>query len=264
MMQAHVQMHPQDRNRTYGTLEAFHEFLDQFVPPTEAFDPLGAWKQSYQIQLFGEMVGSVGFLELERRPAPQGFALTVATEFTSDNGRQEETAKLLSAADKFGSLRSIQAESVTSDVAGAPIPSLKIALSGQVRDGSIEWTRAGRKRTARAAAPVVSNWALFDAVQRLKPDGEQPLAFTLVDDGDVVKPGQRVTYAGKTQVKVAGGAGLSLDCWEQTGYGIIPIHYWVDAQHRLLFAIAGQKAFLFDPGARNKPGEIRVKGRKRS
>jgi hypothetical protein len=146
----------------------------------------------------------------------------------------------------------IELERVTIDLRGQPIPSLKINLSGRVRGVSINWTRAGRKRTVSAAAPFVSNWALFDAIQRLKPGADGPIDFTLVDDGDVLKPAQKLTYAGKTEIKVAGVVVLALDCWEQTGYGTLPAHYWVDGKGRLLFAVLGEKALLYDSEAGNK------------
>ena len=57
---------------------------------------------------------------------------------------------------------------------------------------------------------------------------------------------------------MAGGAALALDCWEHTGYGVLPTHYWLDSRRRLLFAVAGQRAYLYDPGPRQNPA-----GRKR-
>jgi hypothetical protein len=251
------------RDRTYGTLEAFSEFIERFTPPATGFDPRGAWKQSYGVRLFAEESGSVGFLEIERRPAADGTALTVSTRLEHVNGQQEENMKLLCAADKLGPLRSIQIESISSDSDGKPVAATKASISGHVRGESVEWTRAGRKRSVRIAPPLVANWALFDALQRLAPDQTKPIEFTLLDDGDLIKPAQRLAYLGKTSVKVAGGTSLPLHCWEQTGYGVLPTHYWVDGKGRLLFAIAGQKAFLYDPDARNNVrGRNRRTGRK--
>jgi len=260
-----MQTKTERRDKTYGTLEAFPEFIERFTPPAADFDPRGAWKQSYAIRLFAEDSGTLGFLELERRPAADGAVLTVATKLAHVNGLQEQNAKLQCAADALGSLRSIQLESVSSGLDGQLVAATKLAIGGQVRGGSIEWTRAGRKRSAPAPPPLVANWALFDAVQRLAPDLNKSFEFTLLDDGDLIKPAQRLVYVGQTTVQAAGGASLSLHCWEQTGYGVLPIHYWVDGKGRLLFAIAGQKAFLYDPEARNNArGRNRGVGRKKS
>jgi hypothetical protein len=262
MPQQAVELTPKERrNKVYGALEAFPEFMRRFDPPTGAFDPHGPWKHSYAIQLFADPIATAGFLEIERRPSAGETALTISTGAALGNGHQDATFRLISADDKMGSLRSIEIESVSRGLDGALLLSTEVSLTGQVRGGSIEWTRAGRKRTAPAPAPLLSNWSLFDTVQRLKPDSEQPIEFTLLDDGDLLKPNQRLVYLGKHTVVVAGGASLMLDGWEQTGYGVLPVHYWVASDGRLLFAIAGQKAFLYDPGARDKD---RAKGRKNS
>jgi hypothetical protein len=189
-------------------------------------------------------------------------ALTVATRLAHENGFHEENAQLVCAADKLATLRSFRLESISGDVDGKPVAQTKALLSGEVRGTSIEWTWGERKRRRAAVLPLVANWALFDAVQRLGLD-EKPIEFTVLDDGDVLKPAQRLVYVGRTSVEVAGGANLPLRCWEQTGYGVLPAHYWVDGKSRLLFAIAGQKAFLYDPDARNHAAR-RGKGGKKA
>jgi hypothetical protein len=244
----------QDRDRTYGDISAFPEFLERFAPPAAAFDPRGAWKHSYAVHLFSQ-AGIAGFLELERRPSAKGVVLASATKLWQMNGFEEQSVTLDCAAGVPAPVRAVKIESVSD--------ATRIAFSGSVRGGSIEWTRAGSKRSTPAPAPLVADWALFDAVQQLKPDA-RPLEFTLLDDGDLVKPAQRLLYAGETTVQTGGGA-LALKCWEQTGYGVLPAHYWVDAQGRLLFAIAGQKAYLYDPEARSHAeARNRTRGRKKA
>jgi len=248
------------RDRTYGALEAFPEFLEKFTPPVGGFDPRGAWKLSYGVWLFAGEPGAVGFLEIERQPAADGAALKVVTRIAHLNGYQEQNAALECAADALSSLRSLELESVSGTPEGQPLPATRTSLRVEVRGSAVEFTRGTRRRTARAAPPVVASWGLLDALQRLPPDQPKTLEFTLLDDGDLLKPAQRLTYAGKTSVQAAGGAGLALHCWEQTGYGVLPTHYWADAQGRLLFAVAGQRAFLFDPAARqNAAGRRRRK-----
>ena len=236
-------------------LEAFPEFLEGFTPPAGAFDPHGAWKQSYAVHLFADESGIVGFLELERRPAPDGMVLAAAARLSQMNGFEEHSLTLECAAGVPAPLRSVKIESVSD--------ATRISISGVVRGASIEWMRAGGKRSTPAPPPLVADLALFDAVQRLKPDAKPP-EFTLLDDGDLVKPAQRLLYVGETTVKTGGG-NVALKCWEQTGYGVLPAHYWVDAQGRLLFAIAGQKAYLYDPEARSHAqARNRSRGRKQA
>ncbi len=248
------------RDRTYGSLEAFPEFFEKFTPPAGGFDPRGAWKLSYGVWLFAGEPGAVGCLEIERQPAADGAALKVAARIAHLNGYQQQNAALECAADTLSSLRSLELESVSGTPEGQPIPATKTSARVQVRGSTVQFARGTRQRSARAAPPVVASWGLFDALQRLSPDQPTTLEFTLLDDGDLLKPAQRLTYAGKTSVQVAGGAGLALHCWEQTGHGVLPTHYWRDAHGRLLFAVAGQRAFLYDPEARqNAAGRRRRK-----
>ena len=241
------------RDKTYGSLEAFPEFLDKFTPPAGGFDPRGAWKLTYGVWLFAGDPGSVGFLEIARQPAADGAALKVTTRVAHSNGYQQQSAALDCAADALSSLRSLDLESVSGTSEGQPVPATKASVRVQVRGGAVEFARGARRRTARAAPPVVASWGLFDALPRLSPEQAKTLEFTLLDDGDLLIPAQRLTYVGKASVQAAGGAGLTLDCWEQTGYGVLPTHYWLDAHGRLLFAVAGQRAYLYDPGARQIP-----------
>jgi hypothetical protein len=238
------------RDKTYGSLEAFPEFFEKFVPPTGAFDPRGAWKVSYGVWLFAGDPGAVGFLEIERQPGADGAALKVATRVAHLNGYQQQSAELGCAADTLSSLRWLTLESVSGTPEGTPVPATRTSVRVEVRGGAVQFTRGERRRSARAAPPVVASWGLMEALQRLSPEPPSALEFTLLDDGDLLKPAQRVTYAGKTSIQAAGGAGLTLHCWEHTGYGMLPAHYWRDAQGRLLFVVAGQRAYLYDPAAR--------------
>jgi hypothetical protein len=248
------------RDKTYGSLEAFPEFLEKFTPPAGGFDPRGAWKLSYGVWLFAGDPGAVGFLEIERQPAANGAALKVATRIAHLNGYQQQSVALECAADLLSSLRWLELESVSGTPEGQPLPVTKTSVRVEVRGSTVEFARGTRRRTARAAPPVVASWGLLEALQRLSPDQPKALEFTLLDDGDLLKPAQRLTYAGETSVQVAGGAGLALHCWEQIGYGVLPTHYWRDAQGRLLFAVAGQRAYLYDPDARqNSAGRRRRK-----
>jgi len=41
----------------------------------------------------------------------------------------------------------------------------------------------------------------------------------------------------------------------------LPLQYWVDDQHRLLFVIGGVRAYLLDPDAPKRMQEVPPKGR---
>jgi hypothetical protein len=245
------------RNRTYGALEAFPEILEQFTPPEGEFEPRGAWSHPYAVRLFGAPARRVGWLELRRSASAEGTSLAVTTRLNQSNGVQEQIAALRYAPDLSGSLNTIQIKSRTQTRTGEDVPAAGITIDGVLRGSNLEFTRAGKRRAMQVRVPLVANFTLFDTVQRLEPGETKPLEFTLLDDGDIVKPGQRLLWIGSQTGAVSGGLRLTLDCWEQTGYGVLPAHYWVDGRRRLLFAIAGQKGFFYDDSARRDLQESR-------
>ncbi|MBL7221150.1 MAG: hypothetical protein ISS69_13615 [Phycisphaerae bacterium] len=73
--------------------------------------------------------------------------------------------------------------------------------------------------------PLIGQWVLL----RLLASGKlkkKPLEFDMLDNS-TLRPDQTLRYCGKVEVPVAGGK-VKLDCYAQTGYGILPTHYLVD------------------------------------
>lgn len=58
------------------------------------------------------------------------------------------------------------------------------------------------------------------------------LHFDMLQNGLVIKPDQTIHYNGRIQIQVAGGT-ATMDCYAQTGCGILPTHYLVDRQERV-------------------------------
>jgi len=58
------------------------------------------------------------------------------------------------------------------------------------------------------------------------------LHFDMLQNGLVIKPNQTLHYTGRIQIPIANGT-TALDCYVQTGYGILPTHYLVDEQGRV-------------------------------
>lgn len=58
------------------------------------------------------------------------------------------------------------------------------------------------------------------------------LHFDMLQNGLVIKPNQTLHYTGRIQIPVAGGTTM-MDCYAQTGYGILPTHYMVDEQEQV-------------------------------
>ena len=78
--------------------------------------------------------------------------------------------------------------------------------------------------------PLIHRWALLPllASGRMK---KTPLVFDMLDDS-ALRPNQTLRYEGEFEIPVQGGT-ATFDSYVQTGYGILPIHYLVDAQRRV-------------------------------
>jgi hypothetical protein len=231
----------------YGTLAAVREFLGKFSPPERSFDPHGAWKHGYEIHL-NSSAAPVGYLEIAR----EGSALSVESAVIQSTGAMQQTkARIICAQDALATPRSWQLESVLLDSAGQPVADTRLAHTATVTGGAIEAQIGKHKRTSKVSPPFTSNWSLFDAAQRLPGKGMSPLRFALIEDLDLLKGNQRLSFAEKTEVSVAGGRQLALTGYERIGEGVLPYHYWVDDQHRLLFVLSGPRAYLYNPEARS-------------
>ena len=78
--------------------------------------------------------------------------------------------------------------------------------------------------------PLIGRWALLPllASGKLK---SKPLTFDILDDS-TLRPDQTLRYTGEVEIPVAGGK-ATLDCYAQTGSGIVPTHYLVDSEGRV-------------------------------
>jgi len=85
-------------------------------------------------------------------------------------------------------------------------------------------------RQYATANPLIHRWALLPplASGRIK---KTPLVFDMLDDS-ALRPNQTLCYEGEIEIPVKGGTAI-VDSYVQTGYGILPIHYLMDAQGRV-------------------------------
>jgi hypothetical protein len=90
---------------------------------------------------------------------------------------------------------------------------------------SKSWTQ-----TRSTSHPLIGRWALLPLLSSGMIKSE-PLTFDLLDDS-TLRSDQTLRYTGPIVIPVAGGK-AKLDCYAQTGWGIIPTHYLVDAEGRV-------------------------------
>lgn len=231
--------------RQYGAFEGLSL-------PTGRFDPNGQWKHTYQIWLVGGGKQRVrGFLRLERASARGGNSVLLKVDMSvlqAAGAVHHTKATLRCAADSLATPRSWQIESTILDASGKPIEATGVTESASAKDGKIEVTAGTQTFVRKVPQVFTSNWSLFDVVQRLPGKEAKPLEFALLEDLDLVKKRQRLSYW-KTMNLELGGKTLRLHGYQQIGNGILPYQYWVDDQRRLLFAISGTRAYIFDPDA---------------
>ena len=239
------------------SLDALREYgaLDGFSPPTEDFDPKGPWRNSYRIWLAGSQGrNDMGFIELKRSPNSdrKSFTLDVMTKILqSARSIHRIQATLQCADDALAAPRSWRLTSDMLDPQGQAIESAAWTESAQAQKGEIRVETKSGRLTRKVPASFTGDWPLFEAVQRLQGAAARPLEFALLEGLDVLKGGQRLSFRQNTALHL-GDAGLNLVEYQQLGEGILPFHYWVDERHRLLFAITGLRAYIFDPEAQER------------
>ncbi len=257
-------MKDEERGALPHSLAKVSAFLKDFRPPTGPFDPAGEWEHRYSMWIlypdaFGgaallsqqTMSRDFGTLRLRRKPAgPEAFSLEVA-QVTRQGGAGNfyycVEARLTCATDRLATPQSWEMRSVMLDRERKPVEGTQVSKSAEVAGGAIR--RRGRvERTVPAPKVFTSNWSLFDALQRLPGDEIQPMAFDMLEELDLLKPNQWLSFK-STFAAELGGKPVRLHGFSVIGQAILPYEYWLDDQRRVVMAIGGRRAYLFNPDA---------------
>ena len=238
------------RPLTPEALAAYAELTT--APPTGEFSPEGQWEQSYRIWMTGGDWDSYqGYVTLRRSPAVgNAFRLDVLESLIMPRTRSihETKVKARCRCDTFATPVSWHLTSRVYDTKTKE----EFSEAHLEQKGSVDGTRIvieanDRKRTARAPAAWTWNWSLFEAVQR-KPSAQDCSAdFSLFDDLDVMKAGQRLIGRGETAIQFA-GRDVPVVRYDQIGRGLLPTRYYVDPSGRLLLAHTELRAYVLDAG----------------
>jgi hypothetical protein len=223
--------------------------LKDFAPPTERFEPNGAWTGAYRLWLVQQWSGG-GSLRIRREPMDdRGVRLHVELAVAESAGCLRRTRAVLDcASDALCTPKAWKLTSDSLDLDDKPIAGTALSETGTVADGRLEVRFGGRSRTAKLPQPWTSNWSVFDAVQRLPAGRPKPLKFALLEEMDLLKPDQRLEFREEKQIELNGRT-LRLRGYHQIGRGVLPWLYWVDESGRLLLAYSGVRAFLYDAKA---------------
>jgi hypothetical protein len=253
-------------------LAHFERALENFQPPTEAFDPADA----YDIWECSQGNRKLGALRIERTPLDARRAkLDVRYRKAAAGGVQHAEMGLECKADDLATPIRWRAQTCVHDTEDKPIEDTRLEETGEVGERALR-VKVGKTTTrVPVKGRVAFAWGLLDAVQRLSGEGMQPLEFTLIDRlNHEVKPEQRLSFRAAPTVELGGkriwreekqplevgtvyrpvpareGAiATALRAYNQTGHGILPIVYWVDERGRLLFALSGLIGYVFNAEA---------------
>ena len=238
------------------SLAVLHDVLLTVQAPAGDFDPTGEWDHSYAVHTVipannGKAVNTPRQGSLRLRRAPKGkdrFTLTV--DLSTSHALQHTYsvhAEVTCASDTLSSPREWTLTSATNDAEGKPLPDTEATRSGRVRDGKLV-TLAPARRVVPAPKALTSSWSLFDALQRLPKDHAEALEFAMLEELDLLKTDQRLAYRQTAEATFAGGP-VTLHGYEQLGRGILPYVYWLDDARRLLLAVGGMRAFVWEGSA---------------
>ena len=110
-------------------------------------------------------------------------------------------------------------------------PELRFEEHGIVSNGTVvQKNRMGTVESSNSRILLPQEALLTLLAGDIVKSGD--LHFDMLQNGLVIKPGQTMHYSGRIQIPVAGRT-AAMDCYAQTGYGILPTHYLVDKDGRV-------------------------------
>lgn len=239
-----------DRPLTADALAEYGEL--KTVPSGGRFAPGGNWEQSYRIWMTGGPWDNYqGCVTLKRSDSDAtGFTLETVEKLLMPRMRSVHETRLRARCQK-NSLATPESWTLSSrvyDVKTKKDFSEATVNQTGVFDGErISVTTNGSERIHNPAVLWTCNWSLFEAVQRQSPAGEHAGNFTILDDLDILKSGQRLSLRGEAELDT-GGKTIKVLRYHQTGRGLLPTRYYVSQSGRLLLAHTELRAYILDPG----------------
>jgi hypothetical protein len=192
-----------------------------------------------------------GTLRVRRKPVGANAIALEITQTTRQAGwggfGHALEANVTCAADALCTPQSWDVRSVMLDQKHRPVQDTEWRKRGKVDGGAIRYAGKAERRMPAPKA-YTSNWSLLDALQRLPGDDAKPTVFDLLEELDLLKPHQRLAFYRVVEMEL-GGKKTRLHGFSLIGEGILPYEFWLDDQRRVLLAIGGRRAYVFNPAA---------------
>lgn len=224
--------------------------------PDSPFSPEGAWTNTYLIwETNYEVTGSQ---TLRRIPLKEGtFKLEIQTAILHTHCVHETTAELYCKSDILGTPKRWKIVSAQSMPDGRYLEETRVEETGELEGSNAKVVVNGHPFMRQMPGVFTSNWSLLEAIQRVSIT-TLPLGFDLLEEMDMLKVKQLLSFGREVQLELD-GKDLALGEYRQTGQGILPYHYLVDGNSRLLVAGTGTRLFMFNPAARQIVEEVKQK-----
>jgi len=221
--------------------------LEGYAAPTDRIEPQDAHEAVYD--LLAMNAGPKGAVKIDRRcelrlrcgPAlASGMHLGVRTTTHLFRGDMQVTAAdLRCRLDPLLTPDAWQIASLTMDYQGNPAADTRWEGAGEsAPDGTIRLYSGHAERTLRVAPAWTCNWSLLAALPRLVAERADFFPFDLLEDLDLLRPGQYLVDTGRVDVPFGPGR-FTGRLIRQVGPGVLPWHYGVDPENRLVFAVGG-------------------------
>jgi len=234
--------------REHFSLNKIADLVQSYQAPASAFDRNGSWTSTYTINTLLQEggFGTEGGLTVERVPrADGGCQLRIDCHRMGRSGfayRVHVDAEC--ANDALSTPRSWTASSKMAKLPDDP-PYLNSGLvkKGAVENGMMRLITGSETQETPLVGRHTLKWCLIDATQRLPGATTKDIDFTLIDEFDQARPGQRLSYR-KTAVIEMNGCARRLTAHQHLGSGVIPTVYWIDEDGLLLFIMTGQEIYV--------------------
>lgn len=233
------------------TPEALAEYGElATVQPIGNFNPDGEWEQSYRIWMTGGDWDSYqGYVTLKRTPLENNeFRLDVLECLLMPRTRSVHETKVTArcrcntlATPVTWHLNSRIYDTKTEEA----FEDARVEQDGTADNSQIVITTNGRKNTTSDPPAWTWNWSLFEATQHRPGTEECPAGFSLLDDLDAMKAGQRLIRRGETTIQI-GNIDVPVLRYDQIGRALLPTRYYVDESGRLLLAHTELRAYILD------------------
>lgn len=173
----------------------------------------------------------IGTLTVQRQASAHEVHYQINQQTNVGGGANHLNAHILCHPDDPNTLKSWEITTHHQTRSGHDDPRLTLEESGQNDAGNLRIQTGENQTEYQAQNPVISQWTLLHFLMAHASKSTQ-ITFDLLQDLSLFKPNQSLYYDAQIEINLQDNQPLTLNTYAQTGVGIQPIHYLLDAQNR--------------------------------